>query len=99
MDYAFILLIVAAIATGVVAAVVNTWSLRARTYSVEERLGLVEGTLVREVKTRAAQERWKKPTADEAAIEAALTTPQPSQPQKPKNWWLDPSLAKRPHAS
>jgi hypothetical protein len=82
--FALILLLTCCMAAGVVGGVVHTWSLRARTYSLEDRVAIVEGTLSREVKTRAGQERWRKPTKDEEAVALALANP--PQPQA-KNWW------------
>lgn len=82
VEYAVLLLIAAVIAVGVVAAVVTTWGLRARLYSLEERMELVEGGLLRETKARAGAERWKKPDKD-AAILAELQT----APAKRRNWW------------
>jgi hypothetical protein len=84
--FALFLLFVACLAAGVTAAVVHTWALRAHTYSLENRLSVVEGTLTREVKARAGQERWKKPAQDDALVQqllAAKATP----PPKKLNWW------------
>ena len=92
--FALILLVTCCMAAGIVGAVVHTWSLRARTYSLEDRLAIVEGTLQREVKTRAGQERWRKPTKEEEAIALALATPPPPPAPAYKNWWENPSLKK-----
>ena len=87
MELASLLLIGSAIAAGVVAAVVRTWALHRRVYSLEDRLAVVEGVLTREVKTRAGQERWKKPDP-QAALLSTLTTATPAG-RKP-NWWEVP---------
>lgn len=96
MEYAYILVIVAAIAVGVVSAVVRTWAIHSRLYSLEDRVNVVEGVQSREVKIRAAETRWKKPSADEAAITAALATPPPQPAKTP--WWKHTNLAKRSYA-
>jgi hypothetical protein len=80
--FALFLLSIACIAAGVVGALIHTWSLRAVTYSLDSRLSVVEGNLLREVKARAGQERWKKPDKD-AALASELITP-----TKPRlNFW------------
>jgi hypothetical protein len=97
MEYALILLFVAAIAVGVVSAVVKTWSFHTRLYSLEDRLTVVEGVQQREVKVRAATERWKKEPKDDAAIEAALLAPAPAK-QRKLNYWERPDLKKGAYA-
>lgn len=82
--FALFLLFIACLAAGVVAGVVHTWSLRARTYGLEDRVDRMEGNLSREVKARAGQERWKKPDKD-AELMAALVKPGPADHKK--NWW------------
>lgn len=82
--FALILLITGCIAVGVVAAVIHTWSLRALAFSLETRLGMVEGTLSREVKARAGQERWKKPDKDIELLKEATSQ---AQPVRKQNWW------------
>jgi len=83
--FALILLITACIAAGVTAAVVHTWSLRALAYSLETRLAVVEGTLTREVKARAGQERWKKPDRTDELV--ASLAARPAVPERKANWW------------
>jgi len=83
MDVAVLLLIVACVAVGVVAAIVTTWRLRARLYEVEDRLEVLGGIQQREVKSRAATERWKKADKDEALLSGLS----PAQPVKRYNWW------------
>lgn len=85
MDYALILLIVACIAVGAVAAVVRTWSLHARLYSLEDRVSVNEGITTREVKIRAADSRGKNRPADEALYKELASNP--IQPQRKKNFW------------
>ncbi len=86
MELATYLLIAAAVAAGVVGAVARVWSIHSRLYSLEDRLSLVEGILTREVKVRAATERWKRPSRDEERIAEALANLPPPPTQK-KNWW------------
>jgi len=88
--FALILLVSGCIAAGVCAAVVHTWSLRASLYDLQSRLEVVEGNLLREVKARAGQERWKKPDRDLALVQE-LTQAQ-VQPAHRYNWWEDPKL-------
>lgn len=91
--FAVFLLITAGVAAGVVAAVVHTWSLRALAFSLSTRLDVVEGTLSREVKARAGQERWKQPAKLEAELAATIAaTSIKTQPKK--NWWERPDLAR-----
>lgn len=86
MEIASILLIVACIGAGVAGAVGSTWNLRIKSYSLDHRLTLIEGIVQREVKVRAAQERWKAPKTDDALV--ALTRDLVTQ-TKPggSNWW------------
>lgn len=91
MDYAVLLLLVSAAAVGIVSAVARTWSLHSRLYSLEDRVSVLEGVTQREVKIRAAEGRWKKPSIEEEAIKAALANP--GQPQ-PVKWWDAPHLKK-----
>jgi len=83
--FALFLLVVAAIAAGVVAGVVHTWTLRASLYDLQSRLEVVEGNLLREVKARAGQERWKK-TDKDAELIKNLAAP-PIQSTVRYNWW------------
>lgn len=90
MDYALVLVIVGCVAVGVTGAVIKTWSLHSRVYSLEDRVGILEGTLTREVKTRAAQERWKRPDkaeADLSALSAMAKSSAPPSPTRKYNWW------------
>lgn len=90
-ESAVILLVLSAIAVGVVSAVVTTWSLRARLYSLEDRLNVVEGVTQREVKIRAAQSRPAKLSADEVALnQLAALQAKPATFQGP--WWMNPKL-------
>lgn len=83
--FALILLFIGCLAAGVVAGVVHTWSLRARTYDLEDRVDRIEGNLSREVKARAGQERWKKPDKDVELLKS-LQGPAPAQGRM-LNWW------------
>jgi hypothetical protein len=89
--FAVFLLITGGIAAGVVAAVVHTWSLRALAFSLSTRLDVVEGTLSREVKARAGQERWKQPAKLDQELQAALAAVK-TTPAKKLNWWERPDL-------
>lgn len=84
--FALILLVGGCLAAGVVGAVVHTWSLRARTYALEDRVDRMEGNLSREVKARAGQERWKKPDKDLELL-ASIQHQTPAQPTRKLNWW------------
>lgn len=79
MDYAILLVIVASVAVGVVSAVITTWSMRARLFSLQDTVGRMEGALLRETKARAAAERWKRPSADEELLKLAQTQPAPNR--------------------
>ena len=87
--FGLILLFSCFLAAGVVGGVVHTWSLRARTYSLEDRVAILEGTLQREVKTRAGQERWKKPDKDLELLNAVNASP-----SRRPNWWEVPARVK-----
>lgn len=85
-NFAGILLVVACVAVGGVAAVVRTWSLHARLYSLEDRMAVVEGVTQREVKIRAAQSRRPTGQKDEEMLkELAGAGTQPVQ--RKLNWW------------
>jgi hypothetical protein len=88
--FALIVLVSGCLAAGVCAGVVHTWSLRASLYDLQSRLEVVEGNLLREVKARAGQERWKKPDRDLALVQE-LTQAQ-AQPAGKYNFWEDPRL-------
>lgn len=92
IETATILLIVSCVCVGVVSAVLTTWHLRTVLYSLETRLDVVEGTLSREVKARAGQERWKKPAASAAQLAEELAVLQTKVPTKKPNWWENPDL-------
>ena len=85
MDYALIILVVACIAVGAVAAVVRTWSLHARLYSLEDRVAVNEGITTREVKIRAAESRGKNRPSDDALFQSLAG--KPIEPQRKKNFW------------
>ncbi len=85
MELATFLLLVAAVAVGVVSAVARTWSLHARLYSLEDRVSVLEGVTQREVKIRAAETRLRRPSKDEELIAAKLSEAQPIE--RKKAWW------------
>lgn len=87
MDYALLVVFVGAIAVGVVSAVVKTWAFHQRLYSLEDRMGVLEGVQTREVKIRAAQSRLPKATSDEALMAQLQASPVQT---KKKNWWEVP---------
>lgn len=95
--FAIFLLFLCCLAAGVVAGVVHTWALRARTYSLETRLAEVEGILQREVKVRAGQERWRKPKIEEELLAAAVAGKAANAPAARFNWWENPALKKGAH--
>ncbi len=82
MEYAILLVILACAAVGVTAAVVTTWRLRVTLLELSDRVNVLEGITNREVKVRAATERWKKPDKD-AELLNALQAP----PARRQNWW------------
>jgi len=90
MEYVYVGVICAAIAGSVLGALVRGWSILSRLYSLEDRLNIVEGTLSREVKVRAANGRWNKRDAEDAILAAALEKPDRSASvtgQAPLPWW------------
>lgn len=87
MDYALLLVVAAVIGGGVSGALIRTWSLHSRLFSMETRLGIAEGVLTRETKTRAAQERWKKSDKAEEEILALAAAAKNSGSQRVPNWW------------
>jgi hypothetical protein len=95
--FALFLLLAGCLSAGVVAGVVHTWSLRAVTYSLSARVDVLEGIVSREVKARAGQERWKKPAATAAALQAELAAIAPPSPVRQPNWWENPNLKKGAH--
>jgi len=91
MEVATILLVLASIAVGVVSAVITTWSLRARLYSLEDRTSILEGVTQREVKIRAAQSRPSSLARDEVALrQLSELVQKPAEYRGP--WWLNPAL-------
>ncbi len=81
--FVLLLVVTCSIAAGVVGAVVNTWKLRSTVLDLQDRLALLEGAHIREVKSRAGQERWKKPDQNLQILEAMKTAPTGRTP----NWW------------
>jgi len=91
MDLALTLLITSIVAGAVAGALVRTWSIHRRLYSLEDRLLVVEGVTQREVKIRAGQERWKRPSKDDEALAAALALSSRAASAK-LPWWKNPDL-------
>lgn len=86
MDYALYMVVVGCFAFGVAGALARTWSLHSRLYSLEDRVGVIEGTLTREVKIRAAQIRHANKPTDETLFKE-LAAAAPANPVRKKNWW------------
>ena len=84
MSIEYLLLPLACFGLGVIGAIAGTWTIHGRLYSLEDRQSVMEGSLLREVKSRAATERWKKQSIEEAAIESALQAPPAAEPRKAK---------------
>lgn len=90
METAILLLILACLAAGVTGTLFTAWNVRARLYSLEYRLGQVEGTVTREVKLRAGETRWKRAEKDVSGIEEAVL--KAGQAPTPKPFWMQPGL-------
>lgn len=87
MDYALLVVVAAVLGGGVSGALIRTWSLHSRLFSLETRVGIAEGVLTRETKTRAATERWKKTDkAEQELLELAAGNKNASTARQ-KNWW------------
>jgi len=84
LEIALFLLSLSGIAAGVAGAFLRTWSIHSRLYSLEDRTSVVEGIQQREVKIRAAEAKFRRPTAMEESIEAHLTQ---KAPPKKEPWW------------
>ena len=69
LEAAIFLLFCVAMAASVLGGVIRGWSILSRLYSLEDRVAVAEGTLLREVKARAGQERWKRPDKDIMAVD------------------------------
>lgn len=87
-EIALFVLIVVALTASVLGGVVRGWSILSRLYSLEDRIAVAEGTLLREVKTRAGQERWKRPDKDVMQVDMQLLKPAPPAPPVP--FWHNP---------
>lgn len=87
MDTALLLVVAAVIGGGVAGALLRTWSIHSRLFSLETRLGVAEGVLTRETKTRAAQERWKKSDKAEEEILALAASVKNAGTTRVLNWW------------
>lgn len=89
MEIAVYLIIAACVGAAVAGALARTWSLHSRLYSLEDRCGVLEGTVNREVKIRAAQDRWSKPTKNDTLF---AQMPTDVAPQRKGPWWKNPKL-------
>lgn len=87
MYAAILLLLAAAAGAGFLGAFLRSWSFHSRLYALENALAVVEGTLQREVKARAAGERWKKKDLLDETIEAAVIDQGLAEKRKPQFWW------------
>lgn len=85
MELGLAVLITGVIAGGVLGALARAWSIQSRLYALENALSVVEGTLQREVKIRAAAERWNKKNPLDDSIAAALKAE--PEPKQQKFWW------------
>lgn len=93
MEYGLLLVVASVIAGGVSGALIRTWSLHSRLFSLETRVGIAEGVLTRETKTRAATERWKKTDKAEQEILELANQVKNSSPQRQPNWWELPGVS------
>jgi hypothetical protein len=94
MDYALYVVVAACLAAGIMGAVLRGWSIHSRLYSLEDRVGVVEGTLTREVKIRAAQSRPPRGQADESLFKELSGKPVQVAPPRVLNWWEKLGAAK-----
>lgn len=94
MELVVLLAVSIGIAGGVCGALLRTWSLHSRVYSLEDRVAVIEGNLTREVKTRAAMERHKSKGPDIEELKLLGQAAQGAAPAKRYNWWENMSGAK-----
>ncbi len=87
MEYGYLLVIASVIAGGVVGALVRSWSIMSRLYSLEDRVGVLEGVTTREVKIRAAQSRGQKTSVDDQTLKDLQALGGQHVGMKKKNWW------------
>lgn len=85
---AFLLLIACVLGGGVAGALLRTWDIHRRLYSLEVQLAEVQGIVQREVKIRAGQTKTSVPRVDKEALELLKAAPnlQPAQGAG-FNWW------------
>lgn len=88
MEYGLLLLITAVVSGGALGAIVRAWSMSSRLYSLEDRVMILEGVTQREVKIRASESRWRKPSKDEDFIEKVFANQKESK-AKAKAWWVE----------
>jgi hypothetical protein len=87
LEVAIFLLFSAALAASVLGGVIRGWSILSRLYSLEDRVAVVEGTLLREVKTRAGLERGKNLARNVHEIDPKILEQKPAVTQP---WWTNP---------
>lgn len=87
MEYGLLLLISLVLGGGISGAIVSTWSIRTRLYSLEVAQATLERSHLQEVKRRAAGERWKPKPEDE--LLSALVDKKDVAPMRPKTWFDD----------
>lgn len=87
MDVALFLIILASVGAGVAGSLAATWGLRRRTYSLELEVAYVSGILQREVKARAAGERWRKKDELEERVEELVNLTTPGAPAQKVPFW------------
>lgn len=85
---AFLLLIACVLGGGVSGALLRTWDIHRRLYSLEVQLGETQGIVQREVKIRAGQTKTAVPRVDKEAMELlkGAQNLQPA-PQAGVQWW------------
>lgn len=91
LEAAIFLLFCVGLAAGTLGGVIRGWSVLSRLYSAEDRLAVVEGTLLREVKTRAGLERGKNLNKDVHQVDAQiLKQAAQTPPAAPAPFWTNP---------
>lgn len=85
---AFLLLIACVLGGGVAGALLRTWDIHRRLYSLEVQVAEVQGIQQREVKIRAGQTKTSVPRIDKEALELLKTAQtQPPAQATPLQWW------------
>lgn len=86
-QFALLLLVTCVIAGGVLGALIRAWSILSRLYSLEDRTNIVEATIQREVKIRAANSRPIRTDKDILKVDETAIA-QSAQSAAP--WWSNP---------